>query len=68
VNARQLVTRARRGLRGDHRRPVDATQQQCVLDAFIIAAQAGDLTTLEQLLIADVPGRDAGASWVRVAA
>ena len=68
VNARQLVTRARRGLRGDHRRPVDATQQQCLLDAFVIAAQAGNFTTLEQLLIADVPGRDAGASRVGVAA
>jgi RNA polymerase sigma-70 factor, ECF subfamily len=52
VNARQLVTRARRGLGGDHRRPVDATQQQRLRDAFVIAARVGDLATLERLLMA----------------
>jgi RNA polymerase sigma factor (sigma-70 family) len=57
VNARQLVTRARRGLGGDHRRPVDATQQRRLVDAFVIAARSGELATLEQLLIADLPGR-----------
>jgi RNA polymerase sigma-70 factor, ECF subfamily len=50
VNARQLVTRARRGLCREHRRPVDATQQQRLRDAFVMAARAGDLTTLEQHL------------------
>jgi hypothetical protein len=49
-------------------RPVDAMQQQCLLDALVIAAQAGGLATLEQLLIVDVPRRDAGASRVSVAA
>lgn len=54
ANARQLVTRARRRLRGEHRRPVGAREQQRLLDAFAAAAQTGDLDTLEQLLAADV--------------
>jgi RNA polymerase sigma-70 factor, ECF subfamily len=62
VNARQLVARARRGLGGDHRRRVDATQQRRLLDAFVAAARFGDLAPLEQLLIGDLPASDAGAS------
>jgi RNA polymerase sigma-70 factor (ECF subfamily) len=54
ANARQLVTRARRRLSGEHRRPVGATEHQRLLDAFVAAAQTGDLTSLEQLLAADV--------------
>ncbi len=50
ANARQLVTRARRRLCGEHRRPVGATEHQRLLDAFVAAAQTGDLATLEQLL------------------
>jgi RNA polymerase sigma-70 factor (ECF subfamily) len=64
VNARQLVTRARRRLSGDHRRPVRIAEQERLVDAFVAAAQTGDLATLEQLLAADV----AGCSVVRVAA
>jgi RNA polymerase sigma-70 factor (ECF subfamily) len=60
VNARQLVTRARRRLCGDDRRPVGATEHQRLLDAFSAAAQTGDLASLEQLL--------GGGSLVRVAA
>jgi RNA polymerase sigma-70 factor, ECF subfamily len=52
ANARQLVTRARRRLGGEHRRPVGATQHQRLLDAFVTAARTGDLATLEQLLAA----------------
>lgn len=55
ANARQLVTRARRRLGGDHLRPVDATEQQHLLDAFVAAAQTGDLAALEHSLIAEVP-------------
>jgi RNA polymerase sigma-70 factor, ECF subfamily len=54
ANARQLVTRARRRLSDGHRRPVGATEHQRLLDAFVAAAQTGDLTSLEQLLAADV--------------
>jgi RNA polymerase sigma-70 factor, ECF subfamily len=51
-NARQLVTRARRSLGGERRRPVGATEQQRLLDAFLDAVQTGELATLEQLLAA----------------
>jgi RNA polymerase sigma-70 factor (ECF subfamily) len=73
ANARQLVTRARRRLCGEHRRPVGATEHQRLLDAFVAAAQTGDLARLEQLLAAGavvpatrLPVR--GGSLVRVAA
>jgi RNA polymerase sigma-70 factor (ECF subfamily) len=64
ANARQLVTRARRRLCGEHRRPVGATDHQRLLDALVAAAQTGDLATLEQVLTARAPG----GSVVRVAA
>ena len=54
VNARQLVTRARRHLCGEHRRPIRTDEQQRLLDAFVAAAQTGDIASLEQLLAADV--------------
>jgi RNA polymerase sigma-70 factor, ECF subfamily len=65
ANARQLVTRARRRLCGEHHRPVGATEYQRLLDAFVAAAQTGDLSGLEQEL-AQLPVR--GGSLVRVAA
>jgi RNA polymerase sigma-70 factor (ECF subfamily) len=73
ANARQLVTRARRRLRGEHRRPVGATEHERLLDAFVAAAQTGDLATLEQALAAGavVPATRPpvrGGSVVRVAA
>jgi RNA polymerase sigma-70 factor, ECF subfamily len=64
ANARQLVTRARRRLCGDHRRPVGATEHQRLLNAFVAAAQTGDLTSLEQLLAADVVAYASGAELV----
>ena len=51
VNARQLVTRARRRLSGDHRRPVPAAEHQRLLRAIVAAAQTGDVATLERLLV-----------------
>ena len=63
ANARQLVTRARRRLCGEHRRPLGATEHQRLLDAFVAAAQTGDLATLEQLL-AVRPGAHAGGGEV----
>jgi RNA polymerase sigma-70 factor, ECF subfamily len=73
ANARQLVTRSRRRLCGEHRRPFDATDHQRLLDAFVAAAQTGDLATLEQVLTAGarVPATRLpvhGGSVVRVAA
>ena len=54
VNARQLFTRARRRLSGDQCRPVRTAEQECLLDAFVAAAQTGDIATLERLLAAHI--------------
>jgi RNA polymerase sigma-70 factor (ECF subfamily) len=54
ANARQLVTRARLHLASESRRQVSRAEQQRCMDAFVKAAQTGDLTTLERLLAADV--------------
>jgi RNA polymerase sigma-70 factor, ECF subfamily len=56
VNARQLVTRARRRLSGDHRRPVRDAELQRLLDAVVAAAQTGAVATLEHVLVAAVAG------------
>jgi RNA polymerase sigma-70 factor (ECF subfamily) len=56
ANARQLVTRARRRLCGDHLRPVAATEHRRLLDVFVSAAQTGELATLERLLAGDEEG------------
>jgi RNA polymerase sigma-70 factor (ECF subfamily) len=53
ANARQLVTRARLRLAGDRRSHVSAVEQRRFVDAFVDAAQTGDLTTLEQVLTSD---------------
>jgi RNA polymerase sigma-70 factor, ECF subfamily len=50
VNARQLVTRARHRLAGEHRRPVRTAEQQRLVDAFVEAAHTGDIAPLEHLL------------------
>jgi RNA polymerase sigma-70 factor (ECF subfamily) len=57
ANARQVSTRARRRLAGDHRRPIDARERQRFLDAFAVATETGELARLEQLLTADMAGR-----------
>ena len=54
ANARQLVTRARVRLANGRRRQVSSAEQQRFVDAFVDAAQTGDLTTLERLLAAEV--------------
>jgi RNA polymerase sigma-70 factor (ECF subfamily) len=56
ANARQLITRARRRLAGEHRRPIDACKRQRLLDAFVVAAETGELARLERLLTADIAG------------
>jgi RNA polymerase sigma-70 factor (ECF subfamily) len=53
ANARQLVTRARRRLSGEHRRPVGDTDHDRLHDVFVAAARTGDLARLERLLAAD---------------
>jgi RNA polymerase sigma-70 factor, ECF subfamily len=54
ANARQLVTRARLRLASEPRRRVSAGEHQRFVDAFVDAAQTGELATLEQLLAAHV--------------
>jgi RNA polymerase sigma-70 factor, ECF subfamily len=54
ANTRQLAARARRRLSGELRRLVAASEQQALLDAFLAAAQTGDLAPLERLLTADL--------------
>lgn len=51
---RQLVSRARKHLAAERRRPVTSDQQRRLLEAFLAAAQAGDMAALEELFAADV--------------
>ena len=53
-NARQLAARARLDLAGEPRRQVSAAERRRFLDAFLDAAQTGDLTTLEHVLTGDL--------------
>jgi RNA polymerase sigma factor (sigma-70 family) len=47
ANARQVVTRARQHVADGRRMPASATEQRRLLDAFIAAAQNGDVASLE---------------------
>ena len=53
-NARQLAARARLRLTGGPRRQVSAAERERFFDAFLDAAQTGNLTTLEHLLTGDL--------------
>jgi RNA polymerase sigma-70 factor (ECF subfamily) len=53
-SARQLVSRARKHLTAERRSHVAAPEQRRQMEAFIDAAQVGDLTSLERLFAADV--------------
>jgi RNA polymerase sigma-70 factor (ECF subfamily) len=55
ANARQLVTRARGRISGAARWTVDAAEHERLLEAFIAAADDGDLSRLEHLLTEDEP-------------
>ena len=54
VNARQLVSRARRRLAADRRGPTDPAHHRRLLDAFSRAARHGDLDHLEEVLRHDI--------------
>jgi RNA polymerase sigma-70 factor, ECF subfamily len=56
VNARQLVTRARRRLGEPGGRPVHPWELTRFRDGFVAAARHGELAALEQLLMSDVTG------------
>jgi RNA polymerase sigma-70 factor (ECF subfamily) len=53
-NTRQLVTRARKRIADGPSAPVCSAARQRLLEAFIAAAQTGDLSALEELLAADI--------------
>jgi len=54
ANARQLVTRARKHVADERRAQVSAAEHRRFLDAFISAAQNGDITALKQIFTEDV--------------
>ncbi|MFF0794116.1 RNA polymerase sigma-70 factor [Streptomyces spiralis] len=54
ANTRQLVSRARKHLSSQRREPVSSTAHRRLLEAFVAAAQTGDLSALEGVLTADV--------------
>lgn len=54
ANVRQLVSRSRKRLADERSEPVGAGEQRKLLEAFMAAAQEGDLATLVELLAADV--------------
>lgn len=49
ANARQVVTRARQHVASGRRTPASSTEHRRLLDAFIAAAQHGDVAGLERL-------------------
>jgi len=68
ANARQLVSRARKHIADGRRSSASSEEQRRLLEAFISAAQKGDLTTLENLFAEDVVSYSDGGGIVRTAA
>lgn len=64
---RQLVSRARKHLAAGRRTEVAPLEHQRLLQAFVAAAQVGDLPALEQLLAADVVSYSDGGGLARAA-
>ena len=54
ANTRQLVTRARQHVADGRRAPVSSAEQRRLLNAFISAAERGDVAGLEDLFASDV--------------
>jgi RNA polymerase sigma-70 factor (ECF subfamily) len=50
ANARQVVTRARHHVANSRRMSANSTEQRCLLNAFVVAAQGGDVAGLEAVL------------------
>lgn len=67
ANARQLFSRAKKHLDSARARPATAAERARLLDAFLAAAQAGDLAALEAVLTADVVSVSDGGGKVRAA-
>ena len=54
ANTRQLVTRARKHIADERRTQVSAAEHRRFLDAFLSAAQMGDLTALKEIFVEDI--------------
>jgi hypothetical protein len=67
ANTRQLVSRARKHIADSRRTPVSSDEQRRFLEAFIDAAQKGDLAALEGLFAEDVVSYSDGGGLVRAA-
>jgi RNA polymerase sigma-70 factor (ECF subfamily) len=65
ANTRQLVSRARKHIADGRCNPVRASQQQRLLDVFVVAAQKGEMVALENLLAQDVVAYACGAGIAR---
>lgn len=67
INTRQLVSRSRKHIADGRRKPVDRTEQRRLLDAFVAAAQEGDVAKLAMLFAEDVCSYSDGNGAARVA-
>src|SRR5882757_4599706 len=67
ANTRQLVSRARKHIADGRRTPVTKGEQRRLLEAFVDAAQTGDLAGLEGLFAEDVVSYSDGGGIVRAA-
>ena len=67
ANVRQLVSRARKHIADGRRTSVSSNEQRRLLEAFIAAAQKGDMTALEGLFAEDVVSYSDGGGLVRAA-
>src|SRR6266849_2796470 len=67
ANVRQLVSRARKHIADGRRTSVSSNEQRRFLEAFIAAAQKGDMAALEGLLAEDVVSYSDGGGLVRAA-
>src|SRR5262249_33899211 len=67
ANVRQLVSRARKHIADERRTPASSSEQRRLLEAFIGAAQKGDMARLEHLFAEDVASYSDGGGIVRAA-
>ena len=67
ANVRQLVSRARKHIADGRRASVSPGEQRRLLEAFIAAAQKGDMAALEGLFAEDVVSYSDGGGLVRAA-
>jgi RNA polymerase sigma-70 factor (TIGR02957 family) len=67
ANTRQIVSRARKHVADGRRTPASSDEQRRFLEAFIGAAQKGDLAALEGLFAEDVVSYSDGGGLVRAA-